>query len=75
MHTELNLPNPKLLVKAVNTWVRGALGNVFHQYLETIDGVLDFLHILDLPSSSCNGLLDQTPAGVCGDTVAKRDHR
>ena len=30
MHTELNLPNPKLLVKAVNTWVRSAFGNVYY---------------------------------------------
>ena len=37
MHTELNLPNPKLLVKAVNTWVRSAFGNVFIIYWHIID--------------------------------------
>ena len=50
-------------------------GSMFEPFKEIFVVAIDFLHILDLPSSSCNGLLDQTPAGVCGDTVAKRDHR
>ena len=39
MHTELNLPNPKILVKAVNTWVSSAFGNVLKENAD--DSVLD----------------------------------